>query len=143
MVGATIAKKQSPFSFVIDELSPIRPTTKQMFGFTYVYLEDKLLLALRQSEKQPKSNGIWLFTHTEHLESLRKEFTQIPRNYFWKSGKNGWVILNSRLGDFEECAFKACELILRGDPRVGRVTRGSWRTPRVPPPERSRKRLTK
>src|SRR5437773_3893672 len=106
MIGTTTAKKQSSFSFVIEELSPIRPTIKQMFGFTYVYLEDKLLLALRQSDKQPKSNGIWLFTQAEHLESLRREFTQLPRHYFWKSGKNGWVILNSRLGDFEEYAFK-------------------------------------
>jgi hypothetical protein len=49
----------------------------------------------------------------------------LPRRCFWKAGKNGWVILHSELEDFEEYAFRACELILRGDPRVGRLTRGS------------------
>lgn len=33
------SKRQSPFQFVLDELFPIRPAIKQMFGFTYVYLE--------------------------------------------------------------------------------------------------------
>jgi hypothetical protein len=121
-VSATI---QSPFGFVLDEILPIRPTLKPMFGFTYVYLGERLLLSLRDSKKQPRFNGVWLYTHTEHLESLHAEFPLLPRRCFWKSGKNGWVILRSELEDFEEYAFKACELILRGDQRVGRVTRGS------------------
>ncbi len=119
-------KRPTPFQFVLDELFPVRPTTKQMFGFTYIYLDEKLLLGLRDSVKQPQTNGIWLFTLSEHLASLHKEFPMLPRSSFWKSGENGWVILASKLGDFEECAFKACELILRGDQRIGRLTR-HWR----------------
>jgi hypothetical protein len=34
------------------------------------------------------------------------------------------VILASKLENFEEYAYTACELILRGDRRIGRVTRG-------------------
>jgi len=94
-----------------------------MFGFTYVYLDDKLVLSLRQSEKQPRFNGVWLYTQSEQIESLRREFPLLPRRCFWKSGKNGWVILASTVEDFEEHAFRACELILKGDPRIGRVTR--------------------
>src|SRR5436190_5746623 len=37
------------------------------------------------------------------------------------SGKNAWVVLPSRLADFEEYAFKACDLILNGDRRVGGI----------------------
>jgi len=95
-----------------------------MFGFTYVYLEDRLLFSLRDSSKHRSTNGMWLFTTAEHLESLRNEFPQLSRRYRWHSGNNGWVILPAKLENFEEYALKACELILSGDRRIGRVTRG-------------------
>jgi len=120
------AKRQSPFQFVLEELLPIRPTINQMFGFTYVYFDDQLLLALRDSIKQPRCNGLWLYTQAEHIASLRREFPLLPGHYFWKSGKNSWVILASKREDFEEYAFNACQLILRGDRRIGRVTRRNW-----------------
>lgn len=121
--------KQEPFPFVLAELQSIRPTIKRVFGFTYIYLDEKLLCGLRNSEKQPRSNGIWLFTTAEHVESLGHEFPELPRRYLWRSKKNAWVILASRLENFEEYAFKACELILNGDRRVGRLTRGQRSTP--------------
>lgn len=125
MKNVSSAKKQLPFPFVLEELAPLRPNIKRMFGFTHVYLEDKLLLSLRDSPKQPGTNGIWLYTTTEHLESLAKEFPHLPRRQLWRSKKNAWVILASRLEDFEEYAFKACELILNGDKRIGRISRGT------------------
>ena len=121
------AKRQPPFQFVLDELIPVRPAIKQAFGFTYVYLDQKLLLALRESAKQPQYNGVWIYTQAEHIESLRREFPLLPRRCFWKSRKSGsgWVILASSFEDFEEYSFKACELILRGDQRIGRVSRST------------------
>ena len=121
----TASTKRHVPLFVVDELSSLRPTLKRMFGSTYVYLDQKLLLSIRDTAKQPRFNGVWLYTDAEYIDSLRKEFPQLPKRCFWKSGKNGWVILASELEDFEEYAFRACELILRGDRRVGRVTRGS------------------
>jgi hypothetical protein len=118
------AKRQDPFPFVLQELLPIRPVVKRMFGFTHVYLGERLLLSLRQSAKRPATNGMWLYTTVEHLESLGREFPELPRRCLWRSGKNAWVILSSRLESFEEYAYTACELILRGDRRVGRATRG-------------------
>jgi hypothetical protein len=123
-------KGSIPFPFVVDELLSLRPTIKHAFGFTYLYLDDRLLCALRNSTKQQSSNGMWLFTTTEHVESLAKEFPQLSRRYLWRSGKNAWVILPSRMGEFEEYAFKACELILNGDRRVGRLSRSQPRTRR-------------
>jgi len=96
-----------------------------MFGFTSVYLDEKLLFSLRDSVKHPGSNGMWLYTTTEHVESLAREFPQLPKRQLWRSGKNAWVVLASRLEYFEEYAFKACELILNGDRRIGRITRGA------------------
>ena len=113
--------KRDPFPFVLDELQPIRPRVKRAFGFTYVYLDDRLLCGLRDSEKMPSTNGLWLFTTTEHVDSLGREFPDLPKRYLWRSGKKAWVILASRLEFFEEYAFKACELIVNGDRRVGRV----------------------
>ena len=119
-------KKRDPFPFVLEELSPIRPTIKHWFGFTNLYLDEKLLCSLRDSPKQPGSNGMWLYTTAEHVESLAREFPDLPKRQLWRSrsGNKAWVVLASRLADFEEYAFKACELILRGDQRIGRLTRG-------------------
>ena len=121
-------KGQIPFSFVVDELSSLRPTVKHAFGFTYVYLGDRLLCALRAGKKSAASNGIWLFTTTEHVESLSKEFPELARRYLWRSAKNAWVVLPSKLEQFEEYAFKACELILNGDRRIGRISRSKNHT---------------
>jgi len=117
-------RRQDPFPFVLQELLPVRPVVKRMFGFTHVYLGERLLCSLRDSAKHSGTNGMWLYTTVEHLESLGREFPDLPRRYLWHSGKNAWVILASRLEGFEEYAYAACELILRGDRRVGRVTRG-------------------
>jgi hypothetical protein len=117
-------KKRIPFQFVLDELMSIRPVVKQMFGFTYLYLDDRLLFGLREQPAKPNTNGIWIFTEAEHLDSLRREFPLLSRHYFWKSGNKGWVVLTTKNENFEEYAYKACELVLRGDRRLGRVTRG-------------------
>jgi hypothetical protein len=114
--------RRDPFPFVLDELQPIRPTVKRAFGFTYIYLDDKLLCGLRDSDKMPSTNGLWLFTTTEHVDSLGREFPDLPKRYLWRSGKKAWVILAARLESFEEYAFKACELMVNGDRRVGRVS---------------------
>lgn len=66
---------------------------------------------------------MWLYTTSEHADSLAAEFSDLPRRQIWRSGKKAWIVLATRLGNFEEQAFKACELILRGDQRIGRVSR--------------------
>ena len=116
-------RSQLPFSFIIDELESLRPTLKSAFGFTHIYLEDKLLCSLRDSATQPGTNGMWLYTTTEHADSLAGEFPDLPRRQIWRSGKKAWIVLASRLADFEEHAFRACELILLGDQRIGRLSR--------------------
>lgn len=124
-------KRRDPFPFVLEELSPLRPTIKRMFGFTAIYLDEKLLCSLRDSTKQPGSNGIWLYTTTEHVDSLAREFPQLSKRQLWRSrsGNKAWIVLASRLEEFEEYAFKACELMLKGDRRIGRLTRGVHEPP--------------
>ena len=123
-------KRREPFPFVLEELISIRPTIKHMFGMTFIYLDDKLLCSLRDSIKQPGSNGMWLYTSTEQIDSLAKEFPGLSKRQLWRSRStnNAWIILASRLENFEEYAFKACELILRGDQRIGRLSRATGKT---------------
>ena len=61
-----------------------------------------------------------LMKRRRHMSQL----INLAKPYLWRSGKNAWVILASKLEGFEEHAFKACYLILNGDPRIGRVGRG-------------------
>jgi hypothetical protein len=123
MTPSTSKKRTLPFEFITEELASLRPTIKNAFGFTYVYLDEKLLFSLRNNRNRTGTNGTWLFTTGEHIDSLMKEFPDLSRRQIWRSGKNCWVVLASRLECFEEYAFKACELILNGDPRIGRLTR--------------------
>ena len=41
----------------------------------------------------------------------------------------GWQVLPADTKDFEEAAMRACELVLAGDPRIGKVP-GARRTSR-------------
>ena len=131
MEKVSSVRRQEPFRFVLEELRALRPTVRRAFGSTYVYLGGRLLLSIRESARQPRFNGVWLYTEAGHVESLRREFPDLPRRCFWKSGANGWVILAAGLEDFEECALRACELVLEGDRRIGRATRGGGRRARV------------
>ncbi len=124
-MNASVVKRKVPFPFVLDELEPLRPVIKSMFGFTHIYFADRLLCSLRENPKQKGTNGLWLYTTTEHVDSLAREFPELSKRQLWRSGKNAWIVLASRLENFEEYAFRACELILNGDQRIGRVTRGS------------------
>ena len=116
-------KSQAPFPFILAELEPLRLTSKKIFGFTHVYLEDRLLFSLRDADKQRGSNGMWLYTTTDQVDSLAAEFSDLSRRQIWRSGKKAWIILASRLPNFEEHALKACELVLRNDQRIGRISR--------------------
>lgn len=55
MKKAFLPKKQLPFPFILEELLPVRPVVKQAFGFTHIYLDERLLCSLRDSAKQPSN----------------------------------------------------------------------------------------
>ncbi|HEX5885944.1 MAG TPA: hypothetical protein VFY67_15480 [Pyrinomonadaceae bacterium] len=114
-------KNHAPFEFILDELLPLRPVVKQMFGFTYVSVGDKLMLLLRNRTNQPHFNGVWLATTEEHFESLQKEFPVSPA-WLVDFAKKQWLLIPISAEELEEYSLKACELILNGDVRVGRLS---------------------
>lgn len=149
-----MAKKPIPFDFVLEALAEAEPATKPMFGCTAVYVGDQIVLILRDKEDSPEDSGVWLATTGEHHESLQRDFPNMRSIQLFGPGTTGWQILPMDADDFEESVFKACELILRRDARIGKVPQikkkkakvtpkkntSGKKTPRSPVKRKSRKR---
>jgi hypothetical protein len=130
------AKKQKalPHPFVLDALEAAHPETRPMFGCIAVYVGEKIMLVLRDRGSADPDNGVWLATVPEHHESLKRELPSLRSITVFGSGVTGWQVLPATSPDFEEAALRACEMILVGDPRVGKIP-GERRktTPRAKP----------
>jgi hypothetical protein len=110
-----------PHEFVLEALSSLSPWTRSMFGCLAIYVREKIVLILREKQGQPSDNGVWLATTVEHHESLRREFPSMRSIRVLGKSITGWQLLPTDAADFEESALRACELILAGDPRIGKV----------------------
>lgn len=106
-----------PHEFILDYLYPLEPRIKRMFGTHSLYIDDKIYLATRDSEKNELDNGIWIATNIDHHESLIEQFPSLTYLRMIKMRK--WLLLPVDVSDFEEVAIGICELIKSGDPRVG------------------------
>jgi hypothetical protein len=114
-------RKAVPHEFVLDAIAALSPETHPMFGCLAVYVEDKIVLALRDKRDNTADNGVWLATTKEHHESLRREFTSMRSVQVLGKEITGWQVLPADAPDFEEMALHACELIVARDPRIGKV----------------------
>jgi hypothetical protein len=110
-----------PHEFVLEELAALSPVTRPMFGCLAVYVEDRIVLILRDKAKSPADNGIWLATGAEHHASLRREFPRMRSIRVFGRAPTQWQVLPADDPDFEAAAMRACKLILGRDPRIGRV----------------------
>jgi hypothetical protein len=116
-------RKPVPYSFVLDAISHLPIETRSMFGCLAVYVGEKIVLMLREKQKQVEDNGVWLATTREHHQSLRREFPHM-RSIQLLGNDTGWQVLPADAPDFESAALRACELILARDPRIGKVPKG-------------------
>jgi hypothetical protein len=114
-------RKAVPHEFVLDAIGVVSPTTRSMFGCLAIYVRDKIVLILRDKSGQEADNGVWLATTEEHHESLRREFPNMRSIQVFKTKITGWQVLPADAPDFEEAALRACELVVAGDPRIGKV----------------------
>jgi hypothetical protein len=92
-----------------------------MFGCLAVYVENKIVLILRDKPDDLPDNGVWLATTREHHESLRRDFPNMRSIQVLGTGVTGWQVLPQSDENFEEAAQRACELILARDPRIGKI----------------------
>jgi len=114
-------RKAAPHEFVLEAIASLSPYTRPMFGCLAVYVQDKIVLILRDKATNPLDNGVWLATTEEHHKSLRREFPNMRSIQVLGKPVTGWQVLPADAPDFEAAALRACELVLAGDPRIGKV----------------------
>jgi hypothetical protein len=134
-------RKAVPHPFVLDAIARLSPTTRSMFGCLAVYVQDKIVFALRDKNDAIADNGVWLATTKDQHESLRREFPNMRSIQVLGKDVTGWQVLPADAPDFEEAALRACDLIAAGDPRIGKVPaarRSSGSAARKAPPSSKR-----
>ena len=114
-------EKNIPFEFVLDHLYQASPVIKRMFGCVAVYINERMVLVLRQREDHPEDNGVWLVTEKAHHFSLKQEFSSLRTIKLFGAEVSSWQLLAADQDDFEELVIKACDLILMGDHRIGKL----------------------
>jgi hypothetical protein len=123
--------KKLPFDFVLLELEELGPYTRPMFGCHAVYVEDKIVFILRDDREPPRDNGVWVATTREHHASLRRELPSLRSiTVLAGGGVTGWQLLPADADGFEESVLRACELVKRCDPRIGKVPASRRKRPR-------------
>ncbi len=128
---AAARSKPVPFDFVLAELDAVGPTTRPLFGCTAVYVDDKIVFALRDRPSHPRDNGVWVATVREHHATLRAEMPSLRAiGVLAGGGETGWQILPADAATFEDEVLRACELVRARDPRIGKVPKP--RKPRGP-----------
>jgi hypothetical protein len=118
---ALTRRKPVPHEFVLDALAALSPRTHPMFGCLAVYVDDKIVLILRDKSNSTADNGVWIATTEEHHKSLLRDFPNMRSIRVLGKKVTGWQVLPSDALDFEQAALRACELIAARDPRIGKV----------------------
>jgi hypothetical protein len=134
-------RKPIPHAFVLEAISTLLPYTRPMFGCLAVYVRDKIVLILRDKPTNTADNGVWLATTQEHHQSLRREFPNMRSIQVLGKPVTGWQVLPVDAPDFESAALRACELVLAGDARIGKIPGALTSKPQSQADRRSPKRI--
>lgn len=117
-------RKSPPHAFILEALAPLDPEVRAMFSGFAVYLSNRIVCMLRDSEKSPKDNGVWLVlseTVDPADKSLRKDFPSLRKIALLDGFISHWLLIPSDSPTFEEEALHACDLIMQHDSRIGRI----------------------
>src|SRR5260370_41397568 len=93
-------RKPVPHEFVLDTIAPLSPRTHSMFSFLAIYVEDKIVLILRDKLDHTADNGVWLATTNEHHQSLRQEFPNMRSIQVLGKKVTGWPVPPSHAEEF-------------------------------------------
>jgi hypothetical protein len=124
MPQRTKPKRNPPHAFVLEALSSLNPEVRRMFSGFAVYVGDRIVCMLRDHDKSPKDNGVWLVLSegaSPEDPSLRREFPSIRPIALLGNKIRHWLLIPSDGSNFEVEALHACDLLLRHDPRFGRI----------------------
>ncbi len=121
-IFAVKPRKPIPHEFVLDALAPLNPETRRLFSCLAVYVKDKIVFALRDKrDKTGDDDGIWLATTVDHHQSLQQDFPSMRSIRVLGKKVTGWQLLPADAPDFEEAALRACEFVIAGDARIGKI----------------------
>lgn len=124
MARAAKPKQKAPHAFVVDALMPLSPEVRRMFSGFAVYLGDRIVCMLRDHVKSPRDNGVWIVLSESTNPTdpgLRREFPSIRAIELLGNKIGHWLLIPSDSPGFETDALHACDLLLRHDPRLGRI----------------------
>ena len=116
-----MTKAVIPFYFVLENLNKLQIEVKAFFGCHALYIGEKLILVLRNKKDYPSDNGVWLGTEHQHHESLQQIFPNMRSIELFGKPPTTWQNLPLDAPDFEESVNLACDLILKNDPRIGKI----------------------
>jgi len=117
-------RKSPPYPFILEALAPLEPEVKPMFSGYAVYIGDKIVFMLRDRPTYPEDNGLWLvFSETADFAhpSIRRDFPSLRPIGRLGDAIPHWQLLPADGPNFESESLLACDLILKHDPRLGRI----------------------
>jgi hypothetical protein len=117
-------RKSPPYPFLIESLATAHPEIRPMFSGYAVYIGDRIVAMLRDSQKSPEDNGMWLVlsdTIDPSSKTLRKQFPSLRKIALLGDVIKHWLLIPSDSPTFEEESLHACDLILAHDPKIGRI----------------------
>lgn len=114
-------KKRPPYDFILEELGEHVTDIKPMFGAYGIYHQNKILMILRKKEKFDRDTGMWLGVVNEYVTDIKKEIPELRDLEMFGTAPTAWQVLGEELENFETVAYQICELILKNDPRIGRI----------------------
>src|ERR1700750_1162841 len=85
--------KPPPHEFVLDALESLSPETRPMFGCLAVYVENKIVLILRDKPTHTADNGVWIATTKSHHADLRRVFPSMRSIQVLGKAPTSWQIL--------------------------------------------------
>jgi hypothetical protein len=113
--------KSRPFPFVLEELAPLDPVTRPMFGALGVYVGERIVMILRDKGPGDADSGVWLAFEPEHEAAIVSVLPRLCPIELFRTKVAGWKKLSSRSAEFEDDVGVVCRLLLEGDERVGKV----------------------
>lgn len=104
-----------------------------MFGCHAIYSGEKIMVILRNKEDvHPECNGVWIATSNEHHASLKKEFPMMTSIALLTvpGRETEWQMIPIADDNFESAVLQLCEMIRRGDERIGRIPKAKKKSPK-------------
>ena len=124
MIAASDTQQTNiPYNFVLDHLTGSAIRVRSLFGSYSIYDGEKIVLVLRNKTDYVADNGVWVATTKEHHQSLKEDFPSMRSISMFTDGvsESGWQLLPADSDDFESSVLNVCELISKGDQRIGKI----------------------